>query len=136
MSCDIFQRLTLGRNQLARRIQRALEPWELSTMQFYALEAIATSRACMPSQCCTLLGLDPGALTRIIDKLEARQLVARDRSGPDRRVVKLQILRAGKQTYLETCVVVERVQEEFLALLPALDVNHLARLLDGLCGTG
>jgi DNA-binding MarR family transcriptional regulator len=42
------------------------------------------------------LGLDPGATTRAVDRLEAKHLVRRTRSVADRRVVRLELTDAGR----------------------------------------
>ena len=41
---------------------------------------------------------DSGALTRLIDQLEARALVQRERSREDRREVQLRLTDAGRET--------------------------------------
>jgi DNA-binding MarR family transcriptional regulator len=129
---DLYQLLTLARGELARRLQRALVPWDLTTAQFYALEVIATSRGCIPSKCCAKLGMDGGAFTRILDKLEDMRLVERNRHASDRRVVQLQVLPTGVELYASTRVAVTHTQEEFLKEFHLSDANKLRRLLEQL----
>lgn len=134
MDNDLYQLLTLTRGQLTRCLQRALIPWDLTMSQFYALEAIATSHGCIPSQCCARLGMDGGAFTRILDKLETMGLVERHRQSADRRVVQLQILPRGAELYAKTRFSVTHTQEEFLKQLPLADANKLKRVLGVLLG--
>jgi DNA-binding MarR family transcriptional regulator len=47
---------------------------------------------------CSQLRHDSGALTRLIDQLEARALVQRERSREDRREVQLRLTDAGRET--------------------------------------
>jgi DNA-binding MarR family transcriptional regulator len=47
---------------------------------------------------CLQLRHDSGALTRLIDQLEARALVQRERSREDRREVQLRLTDAGRET--------------------------------------
>jgi DNA-binding MarR family transcriptional regulator len=55
---------------------------------------------------------DPGAMTRALDRLEAKGLVARVRSSEDRRVVNLELTEAGR----EVAAVVPAVLAEVLNL--------------------
>jgi DNA-binding MarR family transcriptional regulator len=50
------------------------------------------------SDLCAQLRHDSGALTRLIDQLEARGLVQRERSREDRRAVQLRLTDAGEAT--------------------------------------
>ncbi|QPF73914.1 MarR family transcriptional regulator [Roseateles sp. DAIF2] len=52
--------------------------------------------ACPAAQLAADLGLDAGALTRLLDRLEAKGLVQRDRSSSDRRVVLITLTDAGR----------------------------------------
>ena len=51
---------------------------------------------------CSQLRHDSGALTRLIDQLEARALVQRERSREDRREVQLRLTDAGRETTYRT----------------------------------
>lgn len=61
------------------------------------------------------LQVDPAAVTRMLDRLEAKQLVRRERSSADRRVVQLALTDAGR-------AVAEQVPPVLVAVLNA----HLA----------
>jgi DNA-binding MarR family transcriptional regulator len=50
------------------------------------------------SDLCCAFQHDSGALTRVLDQLEARGLIARQRSREDRRVVELALTPAGHKT--------------------------------------
>ncbi len=50
-----------------------------------------------PGQLARELGITTGAATRLIDVLEARSLLERDRGDADRRVVRLMVTPAGRE---------------------------------------
>lgn len=55
------------------------------------------------------LGIDPGAMTRSIHRLEAKALVRRERSSTDRRVVNLLLTTAGRKVAGKVPAVLSRV---------------------------
>jgi len=72
-----------------------LENSGLSVTQFAALAAVVSGRG---GTCATLareLGHDVGATSRIIDALEGRELLARERDAGDRRVLNLRVTDEG-----------------------------------------
>ena len=77
---------------------------------------------------------DSGALTRVLDQLERRGLIARRRSAQDRRVVELQLTRAGHRAIADLLPLV--VEQTNLALQPLTKQEFrqfkdiLARILD------
>src|ERR1700674_1232307 len=69
---------------------------EISAAQYVVISAIAKSK-CVDSaaQLCKDLSYDAGAMTRMVDRLEAKGLISRRRCPEDRRLVKLELTEAG-----------------------------------------
>jgi DNA-binding MarR family transcriptional regulator len=65
---------------------------EISAAQYVILSVLA-QRGCVDStaQLCKDLSYDGGAMTRMIDRLEAKGLIRRNRCSDDRRVVKVEL---------------------------------------------
>ena len=59
--------------------------------------------------------LDAGAMTRLLDRIEAKGLCGRERSSQDRRVVKLHLTDEGRAAAREIPVVLARIQNACLA---------------------
>ena len=74
-----------------------LAPLEISAAQYVVISVLAKSE-CMDSvaQLCKDLPYDAGAMTRMLDRLEAKGLISRRRCPDDRRVVKLELTEAGR----------------------------------------
>ena len=73
------------------------------------------------------LGHDMGALTRVVDELERRALVRRERSRRDRRAVEIAVTAAGRRRAASTRrVVVELLNE----LVEAYSDAEIATLID------
>ena len=83
---------------------------------------------------CAQLRHDSGAVTRIIDQLEARGLVSRERSRQDRRSVRLCLTDAGRQTVDGTIPDVVALMNSALGHFSRTELTELTRLLIKLTG--
>jgi len=74
-----------------------LAPWELSWPQLKIIATLAEgSEAKSASDLCKSISYDAGAMTRMIDRLESKGLIQRERCTNDRRLVYLVLTEAGK----------------------------------------
>ena len=77
-----------------------LAPLELSSAQFIVIVNLAGREgATSASELCKGISYDAGAMTRMLDRLEAKGLVRRTRSPDDRRLVNLELTAAGEAAY-------------------------------------
>lgn len=69
---------------------------EISAAQYVILSVLA-QRGCVDStaQLCKDISYDAGAMTRMVDRLEAKGLISRSRCPNDRRLVKIELTPAG-----------------------------------------
>lgn len=70
-----------------------------------------------------------GATTRLIDGLEALDLVVRDRGSADRRVVRLTLTEAGTAKYLDRISVLVTAWNEILVDFERDEVDRMVQLL-------
>lgn len=98
------------RKALVEAFDRELAPLGLNTAQALVLIFLVDERAGTAAEVCKHLSHDPGAMTRLIDKLEAMDLVHRVRGVSDRRAARLEITKRGREVHAE----VTRVQVSML----------------------
>jgi DNA-binding MarR family transcriptional regulator len=79
---------------------------------------------------CVQLRHDSGAVTRILDQLEARALLVRERSLDDRREVKLRLTDAGHRMVESLIPTVVDKLNEMLSDFSSAEVAELTRLLN------
>jgi len=72
-----------------------LAPLEISASQYIVISVLAKRGVDSAAQLCKDLSYDAGAMTRMIDRLEAKGLISRCRCPEDRRLVKLALTEAG-----------------------------------------
>ncbi len=115
--------------QLADRLEPALEARGFTLTQWIILMYLRDGLALNARVLCTQLRHDSGALTRVIDQLESRGLVSRERSRKDRREVQLQLTAAGRATVQGMIpAVVERLNSA-LGGFTSTELGELTRLL-------
>ncbi|MET3827742.1 MULTISPECIES: MarR family winged helix-turn-helix transcriptional regulator [Sphingomonas] len=91
--------------RLLRRLDKVMSAFvdsrinagDLSYQQWVALKVVRDGLADTAGELARELGITTGATTRLIDVLETRKLLARDRSGEDRRVVRLMTTELGSK---------------------------------------
>ena len=103
---------------------------EISAAQYVVISVLAKSK-CVDSvtQLCKDLSYDAGAMTRMIDRLEAKGLISRRRCPDDRRLVKLELTEAGLAALpkLRECSV--RVLNQFLQGFTKTEARQLEDFL-------
>ncbi|MBV4457738.1 MarR family transcriptional regulator [Pseudomonas sp. COR58] len=91
--------LLLGRAALLkdRIIDTHMEPHGITAAQFKVLIIVAQYGVDTPAELCRHLSLDSGSMTRMLDRLEQKGFLIRQRSEDDRRQVRLKLTEQGQQ---------------------------------------
>lgn len=80
-----------------RVLEKHLMPLDITPAQFKVFVNIVYGKMETPAEFCRALGLDSGAMTRMLDRLEKKGLIARRRCPSDRRVVRVELTEEGRQ---------------------------------------
>jgi DNA-binding MarR family transcriptional regulator len=88
--------LSKARHLLTAEMDVELDGTGVSSSHIGALLLLYMGIARTSAGLSKLLGVDPGFITRLVDRLEKEGLVRRDRNRPDRRVVNLTLTEAGR----------------------------------------
>lgn len=102
---------------------------DITFMQWLALVKLKEGHAETASDLCRTLSHDNGAITRMVDQLENRGFVERERSQQDRRVVKLLITEAGRAKLADLTPPFIMSLNEALSPFSAEEFAELNRLL-------
>lgn len=100
---------------LAQGMEREMEPAGLTNAQWVPLLKLYMGCASTAAELARQCELDAGSMTRLLDRLEAKQLCRRSRSSDDRRVVNLELTDAGRSAAKEIPVILCKVQNALLA---------------------
>lgn len=83
-------------NTVATEIEREMAPNGLTNAQWIPLFKLFMGSASTVAELARECQLDAGAMTRLLDRLEAKGLLKRVRSSEDRRVVNLELTAEGR----------------------------------------
>ncbi|CAG9170916.1 MarR family winged helix-turn-helix transcriptional regulator [Cupriavidus pampae] len=97
MTKSVGFQLNRARNTLLMEIDAALQTLDITAQQIGIVLSLTHGVASTPYELCKVLAIDTGLMTRMLDKLEKRGLLARSRSLEDRRVVNLVITEKGRE---------------------------------------
>jgi DNA-binding MarR family transcriptional regulator len=100
---------------IGQGIERELEPAGLTNAQWIPLLKLYMGNASTVAELARVCELDAGSMTRLLDRLEAKQLCRRVRSSDDRRVVNLELTEAGRAAARGIPEILCRIQNEHLA---------------------
>lgn len=101
-------------NTVASEIEREMAPNDLTNAQWIPLFKLFMGSASTVAELARECQLDAGAMTRLLDRLEAKGLLKRVRSSDDRRVVNLELTAQGRSAAQQIPVALCRVQNAHL----------------------
>lgn len=102
---------------------------DVSFVQWIVLLKLREGAGISASDLCRQMRHDNGAFTRLIDQLEERGLVERQRNNEDRRVVNLELTAAGRRKVAELLPVAVDVLNTATSAFTKTEMAELVRLL-------
>jgi DNA-binding MarR family transcriptional regulator len=121
--------LSTARNVLAGRIDRAVAPLGLTSSQIGVILLLWFERARTPNEMSRVLSYDTGSMTRMLDRLERKGFLVRQRSQSDRRVVELALTQQGREAAQQLPELIAAVMTEQLRGFAPDEVTTLVNLL-------
>jgi DNA-binding MarR family transcriptional regulator len=121
---------------IRQTIDRELAPHDLTQAQWLPLVRIAHGGCTTIAALARDQAIDPGAMTRAVDRLEAKGLLRRERSAPDRRVVTLVLTDTGRAAAALVPPVAVQVLNAHLAGFSLAEWQQLIGLLTRLLANG
>ena len=132
LEARVFVSLLRTADALARGAEALLKPYNLSGTQYNILRILRGAGekglACREVGG-RLISRDPD-ITRLLDRMESRGLIARARETQDRRVVKTRIAAEGLRLLDELDKPVRELHRRQLRHLPSKQLRQLSNLLD------
>lgn len=126
---DNLRRVFQVVNEQSKRAELATG---LTGPQLWTIKTIAESGSIRTSDLAHKIYLHPATLVGILDRLEARGIVARTRSQQDRRVVKVDLTDAGRKLVANSPQVAQGILVSGLETLPLTGLEDIASGLDQL----
>jgi MarR family multiple antibiotic resistance transcriptional regulator len=124
------------RTVMLSRLDGELQPFGITGMQFAILKSVTDGTAETAADLCRLLHYDNGSMTRLVDRIEQKGLIRRERSKDDRRVVSLRVTAAGRAAMPRLRDSAAGVVQRMLTGFTPSEVNDLRSLLGRMIENG
>lgn len=121
---------------MKREVEARMAKHGLTDAQWKPLWLLKAGRASTAIELAREMDIDAGAITRMVDRLEAKGMIERLRSDEDRRVVHLHLTKAGEATAEEVPHVLAAVNNDFLRGFSEAEWKQLRKLLGRMAANG
>ncbi|MFH1603299.1 MAG: MarR family transcriptional regulator [Pseudomonadota bacterium] len=118
-----------ARRTIVEAIDHELAPLDISHAQWIVVMLLGDGAASTAAELCKILIYDPGAMTRLLDRLERKGVLRRVRAGDDRRAVHLELTADGKKLYPKILETLVQVFNRLLHGFSKREVQQLEQLL-------
>ena len=111
---------------------KRLAPLEMSAAQWIIVANLAAGpgEPKSASDLCKVISYDAGAMTRMLDRLEAKGLIRRTRSSQDRRLLNLELTEEGRAAYPRMREIAMNVANNFLRGFSRTEARQLESFLN------
>ena len=116
-------------NHVSGAFAQALEKKHASVAEWVVICRIGAQPGITPGEIAETLDLTRGAVSKIIDKLEAKKWIARSTKPEDSRVQLLSLTRSGHHILPQLAKIADKNDQEFFAVLDPAESATLRRLL-------
>ncbi|MHC6225273.1 MarR family winged helix-turn-helix transcriptional regulator [Pseudomonas sp. X10] len=106
-----------------------LEAYGVTAAQFKVLIIVTQFQVDTPAELCRYLGLDSGSMTRMLDRLEQKELIVRNRCPDDRRQVRLALTGDGQALADRLPEIGASAMNELVGVLQPEELQTLEKLL-------
>ena len=123
-------------NSLVRRVDAHMQPLELTGMQWEPVMLLWLKRADTVAGLARVSQMGVPSMTRMLDRLEEKELLRRERSELDRRVVNLHLTPKGKKVANKIWPIVVEGMHVHLDGFKKEELNQLSDLLGRMLANG
>jgi DNA-binding MarR family transcriptional regulator len=133
---SICRQLKMVSQSLVRRVDAHMQPLELTGMQWEPLLLVWLKRADTVAALARVSQVGVPSMTRMLDRLEQKDLLRRERSATDRRVVNLHLTPKGRKVANKIWPIVVASMNVHLDGFKKEELNQLNDLLGRMLANG
>jgi DNA-binding MarR family transcriptional regulator len=132
----ICRQMKMVMNSLVRRVDAHMQPLELTGMQWEPVMLLWLKRADTVAALARVSQVGVPSMTRMLDRLEQKDLLRRERSELDRRVVNLHLTPKGRKVASKIWPIVVEGMNVHLEGFKKEELNQLNDLLGRMLANG
>lgn len=122
--------VNLAQSALVMQLDRALMRFDVSAAQYVILATLWAGRGDTATQICKEISYSPGAMTRMLSRLESKGLVCRAVDENNRRSYKLALTDEGREKFPALRAVSAAKIDSFFGSFNEDELNEFERLLE------
>ena len=119
-------------NQVSGSFREGLANYDVTVAEWVVLRTISMHGSCTLNTVAEQIGVDNGATSRLVDKLNKKKLISRKTGVEDRRSLTLDLSDTGKKLLPKLVSLADRNDESFFGSLSKADKDHLKRIMKNL----
>ena len=119
-------------NQVSASFQQRLSEKEVTVAEWIALRFLYSHSPCSLTKLADEMGMDKGALSRIIDRLEKREFITRTFTDEDRRLSSIALTTSGKKIVPALAKIADENDVHFFGHLSQKEILQMKAFLKGL----
>lgn len=122
-------------NHVSSTFRDRIAAYGVTVAEWVALRSLYNRAPCSLGELAEQIGIDPGAASRLVERLLKKRLATREASPQDRRAVILDLTTAGRELIPQLAQEADRNDEAFFGPLPQADKDHLLRIMKAMVET-
>lgn len=122
-------------NHVSHSFATRLEDSGVTVAEWVVLRTLFDLGACPPSEIAAAVGITRGAISKLLERLRAKQLITRTEDAGDRRFQQIQITRTGRSLVPKLAKLADQNDAEFFSCLSPTEHQALRRILGKLVDT-
>jgi DNA-binding MarR family transcriptional regulator len=123
-------------NQVSHSFALKLENKDVTVAEWVLMRQLFDHPEMVPSDLASAVGLTRGAVSKLVDRLEAKALLARTSNDDDRRYQSVALTKKGRALVPELAALADQNEEQFFGHLKPLERVALQSLLREIAQTG
>jgi len=121
--------ISRAQNALADELDAKLAPFDITAAQYVVLSTLHSGRANIAAQICKELLYSPGAMTRMLNRLEQKGMIQKAPSIGNRRTVQLELSEAGQRLFPSLLEASGTVIDQYFSAFSAQELETFEALL-------
>ena len=109
--------------------ERQLAAHDVTVAQWNVLVTVYRGDATTTGEAARFIGIDPGAVSRLVDRLAAKKLITRSADPQSRRSLRLELTPAGQALVPVLIGIADQNDTAYFGSLPPTEQTELVRLL-------
>ena len=121
--------LTGAQHKVFQDLKKELEQFDLTPIQYGVLKCIWQMDLHNPKEIADYLGIENSTISGILDRMEKKELIERDIDKEDRRFVRIELTKSGKDLEEPVNKTIESFNKEALSIFSKEEASQLRNML-------